>query len=397
MRAADIQRRRADTPPDIDELSSRLTALATRIDTLNGGRRPQRLRGNPADPAPPSLIDRLLAPEPENIRPAGRPPVEPTMAVHRDAAVHREPEERHWPRLPVPGDDVQAAPTPDFVQQISTQAIALREHEHRIAELTVIRDRQAHELQQARDHLERQALSIKSLRELTGERDSEVAELARKLVEAEADKVTLESQLATALREANNASVRLAANEGALSNRATDLSDANQLIEDLRAELATTQVAIATQVIAAEERLQRRYEDERSALLSNTERRIADLQSVIAERDERIAAAEQDKAALGEEIAALRALLNDSCTELEAAAETIAGKDSHIGFLDTVIKVTRDNGEATVKELAAEFDRERAAFERERQELIAKARNASAFQQDIAKLLPRLLERRAAA
>jgi chromosome segregation ATPase len=389
MRAADIQRRRADTPPDIDELSSRLTALATRIDTLNGGRRPQRLRGNPADPAGPSLIDRLLAPEPENIRPAGRPPVVPTTAVHRDA------EERHWPRLPVPGEDVQAAP--DLAQQITTQAIALREHEHRIAELTVIRDRQAHELQQARDHLERQALSIKSLRELTGERDSEVAELARKLVEAEADKVTLESQLATALREANNASVRLAANEGALSNRATDLSDANQLIEDLRAELATTQVAIATQVIAAEERLQRRYEDERSALLSNTERRIADLQSVIAERDERIAAAEQDKAALGEEIAALRALLDDSCTELEAAAETIAGKDSHIGFLDTVIKVTRDNGEATVKELAAEFDRERAAFAREREELIAKARNASAFQQDIAKLLPRLLERRAAA
>lgn len=397
MRTNDIQVRGADQPPDIDELSSRLSALAMRIDTLNGGKRPPRMRDTPAEPRGLSFIDRLLAPDPEIIRPAGSPPMAAAPAHREPPSIRHDAEERHWPRLPIPEEDVQAPPQPDLSQQIRAQAVALREHDHRIAELTGVRDRQAAELREAREHLERQALSIKGLRELNAERDAELAELARKLVEAEADKVGLESQLATALRDANHSSVRLTAHEGALNNRAADLADAEKLIEDLRTELASTQVAIATQVVAAEERLQRRYDNERSALIGNTERRIADLQALIGERDARVAELEQDKAAQGGEIAALQALIEDCRTELAAAAEAVAGKDSHIAFLDTVLNVTRDNAEATVKELAAEFDRERAAFAREREELIAKARAASAFQQDIAKLLPRLLQHRAAA
>ena len=384
MRTTDKQHDiRADHPPDIDELSARLAALASRIDTLNGGRRP-RPRGSPAETKGASFIERVLAPEPEAIRPAGSPPLAPPT-------VQRETEERTWPRVPVPGED-----GPTLAEQVMAQAAALREHEHRIDELTSIRDRQARELREAREHLERQALAIKGLRELTAERDSEVAELTRQLMESEADKVALESQLASALRDASNAAVRLSAREGALNNRDADLAEAQQLIEHLRTELAAAQVAVATQVVAAEERVERRYENERGSLIANSERRIAELQEVIDERDARLGALEQDKVTLAEEIAALRALLDDSHAEIAAAIETAAGKDSHVAFLDTVIAVTRDNAEATVKELIAEFDRERAAFKREREELIAKAQSASAFQQDIAKLLPRLLERRAA-
>lgn len=367
MRTTDHHAEHADNPPDIDELSARLTALASRIDTLNGGRRPQGARGGSA---------------PAARREPAAPPVTDSGA-------------RHWPRLPVPGEE---PPAPDIAEPIAAaRAISMGDHEQRIAELTAIRDRQAIELRDAREHLERQALAIKSLRELTGERDGEIAELTRRLMESEADKVALESQLASALRDANNASVRLEAREGALSHRDSDLAEADQLIEHLRAELAAAQVALATQVVAAEERVARRYENERGSLIANSERRIADLQALIAERDARLGALEQDKLTLGEEIAALRALLDDSHAEIAAAIETAAGKDSHIAFLDTVINVTRDNAEATVKELIAEFDRERAAFKREREELLAKAQTASAFQQDIAKLLPRLLERRAAA
>ena len=384
MRTTDNHDTSAGNPPDIDELSARLAALASRIDTLNGGRRP-RPRGSPAETEGASFIERVLAPAPEAIRPAGSPPLAPP-------AVQREAEERTWPRVPVPGED-----GPTLAEQVMAQAAALREHEHRIDELTSIRDRQAIELRDTREHLERQALSIKSLRGLTSERDGEIAELTRRLMESEADKVALESQLATALRDASNASARLEAREGALSHRDADLAEAEQLIEDLRAELAAAQVAVATQVVAAEERVARRYENERGSLIANSDRRIAELESVIAERDARLATLEQDKVTLAEEIAALRALLDDSHAEIAAAIETAAGKDSHIAFLDTVIDVTRNNAEATVKELIAEFDRERAAFKREREGLIAKAQTASAFQQDIAKLLPRLLERRAAA
>lgn len=368
MRTADQQHDKgADNPPDIDELSARLTALASRIDSLNGGRRPQGARGGPA--------------------PASRRA--PLAAPAGDGGV------RHWPRLPEPGEE---APASDIIEPIAAaRAITMGDHEHRITELTAIRDRQSTELREARDHLERQALAIRSLRELTGQRDGEIAELTRRLMESEADKVALESQLASALRDASNASVRLEAREGALNHRAADLADAEQLIEHLRAELVTAQVALATQVVAAEERVARCYENERGSLIANCERRIADLQGLIVERDARLGALEQDKVTLAEEIAALRTLLDDSHAEINAAIETAAGKDSHIAFLDTVIDVTRDNAEATIKELIAEFDRERAAFKREREELIAKAQTASAFQQDIAKLLPRLLERRAAA
>jgi len=369
MRTADQLDRNAGHPPDIDELSARLSALASRIDTLNGGRRPSGARGAAAQ-----------APRREPVAvPAG------------------ESDTLSWPRLPVPGEDGDTPRAPSLTETVLAQAVTLRDHEQRIAELTAIRDRQALELREAREHLERQALAIKSLRELTAERDGEIADLTRRLMESEADKVALESQLASALRDASNASTRLEAREGALSHRDADLAEAEQLIEDLRGELAAAQVALASQVVAAEERVARRYENERGSLIANSDRRLADLQGLIAERDSRLGALEQDKATLGEEIAALRALLDDSHAEIAAAIETAAGKDSHIAFLDTVINVTRDNAEATVKELIAAFDQERAAFKREREELLFKAQTASAFQKDIAKLLPRLLERRAAA
>ncbi|RDV01130.1 hypothetical protein [Undibacter mobilis] len=366
MRTADHHHRSADNPPDIDELSARLAALANRIDTLNGGRRPPGARSGPA----------------------AAPRREPAASPAGDGGV------RQWPRLPVPDE----APAPDRAESVPpARVVHMGDHEQRLAELTAARDRQATDLREAREHLERQALAIKSLRDLASERDAEVAELTRRLMESEADKVALESQLASALRDASNSSVRLAAKEGALNNQSADLADAQQLIDHLHAELAAAQVAVATQVVATEERIERRHELERSALIANTERRVADLQGIIAERDARLEALEQDKVTLAEEIAALRALLDDSHAEITAAIETAAGKDSHIAFLDTVINVTRENAEATVKELIAEFDRERTEFKREREALIAKAQTASAFQQDIAKLLPRLLERRAAA
>lgn len=372
MRDAEHQDRHAEPAPGIDELSARLAALANRIDTINGGRRAQPARGEAARRAPPAA---------------------PKAALKAASA-------RQWPRLPDPAGNAAspAAPAP------GSRAVNMGDHDQRIAELTAMRDRQAKELRETRDHIERQALALKSLRELVGERDGEVADLTRRLMEAETDKTALESQLASALREANNASTRLAAHEGTLHHRSADLAAADQLIEELRAGLAAAQVTVATQVIAAEERLQHRFEAERKLYRNEAERRLgdaerhnADLLAELAARDSHIGALEHEKALLGDEMRTLRTILDDTRAELAGVSEAIAGKDSHIAFLDTVIKVNRDNSEATVRELIAEFDRERSAFSREREELIAKARTASAFQRDIADLLPRLLQRRAAA
>ncbi|MFA6265241.1 MAG: hypothetical protein WC670_05940 [Pseudolabrys sp.] len=355
----------ADTPPPIDELAERLTALANRIDTLNGGRKPSRATA---------------------AAPRGAPVRRAEPQVPAVAAAERAVQDRQWPRIPVPGDPRLL----EMQDKLADQDAALQERGRQIAELAVIKERQAHELQRAHELIERHTQSINALRELASRGDGDVAELTRKLADTENQKMALESQLASALREANTSSVRLMSNEGALNSKDADLAEAHDLIEDLRVKLSAALAATATQVATAEERLQRRYEAERGLHIDNTERRFADLQALIAQRDARVAELEQANVALTDEVTSLAGQLKECRGELAAATETVSARNSHIAFLDTVIKVTRDNSEATVRELVAEFDRER-------DEIAARMQASSALQMDIVRLLPRLLERRGSA
>ncbi|MBS0247417.1 MAG: hypothetical protein JSR61_12415 [Proteobacteria bacterium] len=367
-------------PPGIDELSQRLAALATRIDTLNGGRRPARGAG----PKPAPLLKTLVAPRAAPATPAATPhhtaprrePAQPPAAL--------DPDGRLWPRAPMP-DDPRVT---ELQARIVEQEMLLRERDRRIADLSTLRDQQAQELQRARHQIESNAATLGSLHELAQSRDGEVAELTRRLLESENDKVALESKLATALRDANHSMVRLVTSQSALNDQSTDLAESRALIEDLRAQLSAALTANAIQLAQVEDRLQRRFDAELKSHVDNGERRIAELQALINDRDARVAELDADKAALVQSSETLSSVLSAIRAELDAAQETIAAKDKHIGFLDTVIKVARENSEATVRELVAEFDRERAEY-------AAKAQAASALQKDIVRLLPRLLERHA--
>ncbi len=368
-------------PPGIDELSERLAALATRIDTLNGGRRPIREPGPKVATKPAALLKALVAPK------AGAAPAQVAAPARHEPAppqppVQRDPDGRQWPRVPVPGDPR----IPELQAQLIEQETLLRERDRRIADLTSQRDQQAQELQRARHQIESGAVTLGSLHELAQERDGEVAELTRRLLEAENDKVALESRLATALRDANHSMVRLVTSQSTLNNQSTELSESGALIEELRTQLSAALTTNAVQQAQVESRLQRRFDAELKSHIDSSERRLGELQALIKERDQRVADLEADKTALVEFNETLAAALRATQTELDAARETIAAKDSHIGFLDTVIKVARDNAEATVRELVAEFDRERS-------EHAAKAQAVTALQQDIVRLLPRLLER----
>lgn len=368
-------------PPGIDELSERLAALATRIDSINGGRRPVRGPGPKVATKPAALLKALVGPKPESS--AAHPPVPPRREpVPPEAPAARDADGRQWPRVPVPGDPRIA----DLQARLIEQETLLRERDHRIAELTGQRDQQAQELQRARHQIESSAVTLGSLHELAQERDGEVAELTRRLLESENDKVALESKLATALRDANHSMVRLVTSQGALNDQSTELAESSALIEELRTQLSAALTANAVQQAQVESRLQRRFDAELKSHIDSGERRLGELQALVNERDQRVAELEADKAALVESNETLAAALRATQADLDAARQTIAAKDSHIGFLDTVIKVARDNAEATVRELVAEFDRERA-------EHAAKAKAASALQQDIVRLLPRLLER----
>lgn len=374
-------------PPGIEELSERLAALATRIDTLNGGRRPVRTPGARAPAKPTTLIKALVTSRSEQPAPVAAKQKAPQRhePAPPQAAADRDPDGRQWPRVPVPGDPR----LPELQARLIEQETLLRERDRRIAELTNQRDQQAQELQRARHQIESSAVTLGSLHELAQERDGEVAELTRRLLESESDKVALESKLATALRDANHSMVRLVTSQGALNDQSTELAESSALIEELRTQLSAALTANAVQTAQAESRLQRRFDAELKSHIDSSERRLGELHALIKERDQRVADLEADKAAMVETNETLAAALKATQAELDAARETIAAKDSHIGFLDTVIKVARDNSEATVRELVAEFDRERAEY-------AAKAQAASALQQDIVRLLPRLLERHAA-
>ena len=310
-----------------------------------------------------------------------RDPAPPAAKVQ--AQGERDADGRLWPRAPVPNDprilELQA--------RIVEQDALLQERDRRIADLSLLRDQQAHELQRAREQIASNAVTLGSLHELAQTRDGEVGELTRRLLESESEKVALESKLATALRDANNSMVRLVTSQSALNDQSTDLAECRSLIDELHAQLSAALTANAVQLGQAEQRAQRRYDAELKLHRDNDERRLAELQALINERDRRVADLEADKAALLESGETMSSLLDAARAELDAARETIAAKDNHIGFLDTVLKVARDNAEATMRELVAEFERERA-------EHAAKAQAASALQQDIVRLLPRLLERR---
>lgn len=365
-------------PPGIDELSERLAALATRIDTLNGGRRPARQ----ATTKPAALIKALVTPRSAPQAPAGQA-TRPAPAT--PPASTPDPDGRLWPRMPAPGEAAAASPH----ARIAELEAQLRERDRRIDDLTGQRDQQAQDLQRAREQMAANALTLGSLHELAQSRDGEVAELTRRLLESESEKVALESRLATALRDANHSMVRLVTSQSTLNDQSTDLAESKALIEDLRAQLEKALTTNAFQLAQAESRLQRRFDAELKVHTDAGQRRLGELQALVDERDGRVAELEADKAALVQSNETLSAVLNATRAELDAARETIAAKDKHIEFLDTVIKVARDNAEATMRELVAEFDRERAEY-------AAKAQAASALQQDIVRLLPRLLERRAA-
>lgn len=365
-------------PPGIDELSERLSALANRIGAMNGQPAPSVPaallkalgRQKPAEPARRAVS---AAASPSR---AGTPPSHPVP--------ERDPDGRQWPRVPIPGDPRVFA----LEAKVADQDAELNRRHREIADLTNIQQTQANELQVAGGHIVRLTESIAGLQTAATAQDEHVAELTQRLVQSETEKVALQSQLAGAQREVNQLSLRLLNVEGILNDRTVDLAASSEIAEELRQQLTAALAATAIQVASAEERLQRRHESERKLRSQKNDRTFTELHALVAERDRRVRDLEKVCAELADCSAALSAQVTASQSELDRAMATIGSQASHIDFLDTVIKVTRDNSEATVKELIAEFDRERSQF-------AAKEQASSELQKNIVRLLPKLLERRA--
>src|SRR3569833_3481663 len=96
-----------------------------------------------------------------------REPASPQAEPH--ARTDRDPDGRLWPRAPVPNDprilELQA--------RIVEQDALLQDRDRRIADLSGLRDQQAHELQRAREQIASNAVTLGSLHELAQTRAGE--------------------------------------------------------------------------------------------------------------------------------------------------------------------------------------------------------------------------------
>lgn len=372
---------------DIDELSHRLTTLADQINQSNSARRGNRAPGRPGDSYLPSLFKNLTAPPAPQATPR-----EPVFQVRATPAVEEpgrtppplslEPDGRHWPQLPMPGVDVRA-----LEEKIETQAAEIDKREIEIAELYVLRQNQTNDLKVAHHEIETLRQSLAELQQLAAQHEMKSAAATQRFVRAESEKAVLQAQIDQELAVSAELTHRLLDVEAALNDKSVDVTAHQETVERLRIELAETRAQTDRQVAQAEEKVDRRHYDERKLQTASFEKKLAAAQALIDERDRKIETFEMAYA----ELAACCDGLSRQILALEdaqrQAAISVHSQSEYIIFLETTLKVERANSEATLKELAAQF-------EHEREKMQAREREAAEIRKNIVLLLPKLAARR---
>lgn len=362
----------------IDELSDRLVSLANQINQSNTARRSSR----PAE-FPPSLFRApARRPEPQAFAREALP--SDGIGIVREPPPLLEADRRQWPQLPVPEVDVQA-----LKDRIDEQASELDRRNIEIAELCVQRQTQAGELKIARSEIETQRQSLAELQQIAAQHEVNAAAAAQKLIRAESEKAVLQTQFNEELATTTELSNRLLDIGVALNDKIVDIATHQDSIERLRAELAAALAHTHRKVTEAEEKVDQRHCEERKLQVAGFEKRLAGAQALIAERDRQIETLEKAYA----ELAGCCDGLSRQIVALEDAQQqagvALHSQSQHIDFLETMLNVERDNAQATLKALVAEFDRER-------QEIADRERQSAEFRKNIVLLLPKLAARRPA-
>ena len=377
MRKTTPHRSQASEPRDYEDivaLSARLTNLADRICAANGAKTDNK-SGNKAD----------------NKR-ASRP-APPSSNLHAD--------ERIWPQMsnrpqasepnlqPYPDENATAPFT--FPDQAEQQAA------------------QTDELRRACDQIDHLITTVNALRIEADRRDLDLATATQQLIEAENETCDLKAALGAERQKTTALSQRLIDVETSFNDRLVDFTIHRETAERLSSELILARTEAPKELAAAEvrahrffaeqvARLTKRHEQQIQELrLSNAnqvaglserhQQQVQELQSVIAEGDRQKAHLEQTHTELAMLFCALSDRIGRLETEKQQAGETIDALAIQIEFLETTAAIERRNAEATIKELAAEFGRER-------DRLLARDKEAAEIRKNIVQLLPRLIARR---
>jgi hypothetical protein len=353
-------------------LSARLTGLADRICAANSGKSSNK-SGN-------KRAGRLTPPEPG-----------------------ARPDDRIWPQLP-PLPPIAEARLPPFPDEMASRNF-------NVDDLAVPLP-QADELRRACDQIDHLITTINALRLEADRRDIDLATATQHQIEAENEISSLKAALGAERQKTAALSHRLIEIETAFNDRLVDFTIHRESAERLSSELVLARTEAPKALAAAEvrahklfaeqvARLSERHEQQADGLrtsfaaqfaqlTADHEKQVQELHSLIAGRDGDKRILEQTQVelalifcAMSEKIAGLEA-------DKEQAAEAIRAQAGQIEFLETSTVIERQNAEATIKELAAEFGRER-------EQLLARENAAAEIRKNIVQLLPRLIARRSAA
>jgi hypothetical protein len=314
-------------------------------------------------------------------------------------------EGRVWPKLP----EVRPAQKKTPAAGIEAQPSGIAERDLLIADLTGQQLAQADELRSACAQIDHLIATINALRHEGDRRDLDLATATQKMFDAENRYSELQADLATERQKSAALSQRLIEVETAFNDRLVDFTIHRESAERLSNELILARTEAPKALAAAEvrahrlfaeqfARLSERHEqqvdelqtaltDQFSQLSAHHEQQLQELQTTIAKRDGEKRCLEHTHVDLALLFCALSDKIAGLETEKEQAAEIIRTQVGQIEFLETSTIIARQNAEATIKELAAEFGRERG-------QLLARENAAAEIRKNIVQLLPRLIARR---
>lgn len=325
---------------DIVSLASRLTGLASRIAGISRGGRP----------------------------------------VQADATG------RVWPELEAPR--AAHASTPEAVVAAPPSEVA--ERDLVIADLTGQQLARADDLRTACAQIDDLVATIYALRLERDRRDRDLAEATQQLIEVQNENSDLVAAL-SAERQKNAALSRRSIDAAiSLNNQMVEVNSDRETADKLAQELAIARIEVPKAVATAEVRAHRLFAEQLARLSERHEQQVNELRAALAERERQTALLEKPNPELAMLFCALSNRIAVLETESAKAAGTIRAQAGQIEFLEAASIVERQNAEATIKELAAEFGRER-------DQLLAREKSAAEIRKNIVQLLPKLIARRDAA
>jgi tropomyosin len=311
-----------------------------------------------------------------NIERPGKP------GVVRQADPPVDPDGRRWPKLP----PVPAAPVKALENTLAEQSAELALRCAQIADLCNIRQQQATELQIACDEIERLCGSIAELQATVADRESDTAAAMKNLLHSEKEKMELRTKLEKAQQDSAGALRRLLDAETELNDKELAIASALERIEELKEQLAIKPEETERTAAAVEEANQR-HRSELNRRSMHFEEQIKKFESMIADRDTEIknlqmecAKADMRNDDLARTIASLE-------SDRQQAQEKIDSRASHVEFLETVLKVEREESEQKIADLTVELERARLKHS-------AAERATAEMRKDIVLLLPKLAARR---